>query len=309
MTELSVIIPVYNTDKYLQEAIESILQQGIDDMEVICVNDGSTDNSLEILNKMSEKDPRIQVYSQENQGQSVARNTGMKHATGRYLYFMDSDDILKPGCLARCMEYMEKGGYDFIFFDGEIFCEEGTPSLVWDYQRTGIYEEGKNYAGKDLMHSLLDNYTHRAVPWLLFIRHEQLKNLHLAFYPGIIHEDELFTVLLTIQTEKIGCLKQNLVKHRVRANSTMTHKYSRRNVDCYLVVIDELMKWSKDVCPQHRKLVRKFARYTLDKVFYTAQVLPIKTKMSLTWVMIRKKYTTFVSAKNWARFLLKSTGK
>ncbi len=306
MKEISVIVPVFNTGKYLQEAIESVLQQGIADMEVICVNDGSTDDSLHILETMAAKDPRIQVLSQSNQGQSVARNLAMQHATGRYLYFMDSDDVLKPGCFACCLAQMEKHHYDFVFFDGEVFCEEGTPNLVWGYERTGIYEEDKVYVGKELMHSLLDNYTHRAVPWLLFVRHDHVRKLNLGFYPGIIHEDELFTALLTLQSESIGCVKQSFVKHRVRAHSTMTHKYARRNVDCYLTVVGELIRWSREEHPEHRALIRKFARYTLDKVFHTAQVLPFKVKISLTWVMIRKKYTTFVSAKNWTRFLLKN---
>lgn len=305
MPLLSVIIPVFNTGKYLAEALESVLCQHIEDMEVLCVNDGSTDDSLQILNDYADRDSRIRVFSQPNQGQSVARNTAMSHAEGKYIYFMDSDDVLQEGCFSRCIEYMESGSFDFIFFDGDVFCEDGTPNLVWDYKRTTPYQEGIAYKGFELMHSLLDNYTHRAVPWLLFIRHEHIRHLSLSFYPGIIHEDELYTTLLTIQSPRIGCLKDSLVKHRVRNNSTMTHRYSRRNVDCYLTVVDELLKWAHHEHPEHLSLTRKYARYTLDKVFHTAQKLPIRQKAALTCIMIRKRYCTFVSAKNWLRFLIK----
>lgn len=304
MPLISVIIPVYNTGKYLQDAIDSILQQDVNDMEIICVNDGSTDDSQSVLERYAANDSRVKVYSQVNQGQSVARNTAMQYASGKYIYFMDSDDVLKPGCFKRCLEEMERDGYDFVFFDGEVFCEEGTPSLGWGYERTQIYKEHTTYEGPALMQSLLDNFTHRAVPWLLFVRHATIQNLSLSFYPGIIHEDELYTTLLTIQSSRIGCIKQSFVKHRVRANSTMTNHYARRNVDCYLTVVDELFAWAHKH-PEHLPLIRKYARYTLDIVFYTANVLPFRQKISLMRVLIQKKYTKFVTAKNTIRFLIK----
>lgn len=304
MPILSVIIPVYNTAKYLAEALDSILEQGIEDMEVICVNDGSTDDSHTILERYSAKDKRIKIYSQENKGQSVARNTALEHASGKYIYFMDSDDVLKGGCFNQCIMKMEEQNYDFVFFDADVFCEEGTPGICWDYSRTNIYEDNKTYNGPELMHSLLDNYTHRAVPWLLFVRHSHLKKLGLSFYPGIIHEDELFTTLLTIQSNRIGCIKSSFVKHRIRKNSTMTTHYSMRNVECYLTVVDELINWSH-AHNEHQKLVKKYSRYTLDKVFYTASSLSCKEKLSITKKMINGKKTQFVSKKNWIRFLIK----
>ena len=170
MPLISVIIPVYNTGKYLYEAIESVQNQDVEDIEIICVNDGSTDNSLDILNEMADMDKRIKVISQENQGQSAARNTAMPYAHGEYIYFMDSDDILCPGCFKTCLEHMERKGYDFVFFDADIFCTEGKRKLAWDYKRTGRYEENKSYDGHELMKMHLDNWTHRAVVWLFFIK-------------------------------------------------------------------------------------------------------------------------------------------
>lgn len=301
---ISIIVPVYNTGRYLRDAIESVLQQEGVEMEVLCVNDGSTDDSLQILEALAKQDRRIVVMSQANQGQSVARNTAMLKARGEYVYFMDSDDVLKPQCLKRCHDEMEHHGYDLLFFDGEVFCEEGTPALGWDYRRTDIYEEGRTYDGPQLMHSLLDNWKHRAVPWLLFIRRSKITKLGLTFYPGIIHEDELFTTLLVLQSHSIGCLKASFVKHRVRANSTMTSHYSRRNVDCYLTVITELTNWAKSH-PEHTAIVCKFACYTLDKVFQTAFVLPFKQKLVITKTMIQRGYVGFVTLKTWAKFFLK----
>lgn len=304
MPLISVIIPIYNTCKYLQDTINSIISQNITDIEIICFDDGSTDGSLQLLEDLAHTYPCIRVYTQENRGQSVARNNAMLHARGKYIYFMDSDDILKENCFNQCIKAMERYQYDFLFFDADILWETTSSSICWDYHRTNIYEEGIAYNGIELMNSLLDNYTHRAVPWLLFIRHEYICRIKIDFYPNIIHEDELYTTLLTLQSNKVGCLKQSYVLHRVRNNSTMTTHYSRRNVDCYITVTEELMNWGR----KHRHiqpLLRKYARYTLDKVFYTAHVLPFKDKIKLTKVMVNKRFTQFVSLKNWIRFYIK----
>ena len=92
--KVSVIIPIYNTALYLSEALDSICNQTLKEIEIILVNDGSTDNSLEIIREYSLRDNRITYFSQPNQGQGVARNLGLSHAVGKYIYFMDSDDIL-----------------------------------------------------------------------------------------------------------------------------------------------------------------------------------------------------------------------
>lgn len=217
---------------------------------------------------------------------------------------MDSDDVLKPKCFEKCLTAIEDNKYDFLFFDGDTMCEDVESNICWNYHRTYIYEEKTAYKGDILMNSLLDNYTFRAVPWLLFIRHEYLKQLSLSFYPGIIHEDELFTTLLTIQANKIGCIKESLIKHRIRANSTITTKYSQKNVDCYLTVVDELMRWGEKN-PKQKPLLNKYASYTLDKVLYTAHVLSINQKIDITKRIIQKKYTSYISLMNWLRFLIK----
>ena len=94
MVTLSVIVPVYNTEKYLRECLDSIINQTFRDIEIICVNDGSTDKSLEILKEYALKDNRIKVITQGNKGQSVARNIGLNNASGKYITFIDSDDYL-----------------------------------------------------------------------------------------------------------------------------------------------------------------------------------------------------------------------
>lgn len=101
MPKVSVIIPVYNVEKYLSQCLDSVVNQTLSDIEVICIDDGSADKSFEILQQYAEKDSRIKIFKQENQGAGAARNNGLDKAIGDYLYFLDSDDYIKSDCLEK----------------------------------------------------------------------------------------------------------------------------------------------------------------------------------------------------------------
>ena len=119
MIKVSVIIPVYNAENYLPMALESILKQTLTDIEVICVDDGSTDHSLQILEKYQKMDRRITILKQKNSYAGVARNYGMSVAKGKYLAFLDSDDYFVPEMLERAYRNGEEQGADVVIFDGE----------------------------------------------------------------------------------------------------------------------------------------------------------------------------------------------
>ena len=300
MVKVSVILPVYNVASYLDETFESLLNQSMKEIEIIAVNDGSTDQSEAIIKKYMQKDSRISYYYQNNQGQSVARNLALHYATGKYIYMMDSDDILEdPNAFQICFEYAEENKADFIFFDGDILQEEGAEHLSWNYKRTQPLEENKQYDGQFLLNQMLDTNKHNCVVWLLFINHEYLKRIELNFYPGIIHEDELFTTKLTLQSKNIYCLKRDFVNHRVRTASTMGKHYSKRNVNCYLTVIDELLKW------QNNPIIHKFSKYTLSKVFYTGHLIPFHQKFGVFWRATRSGYLKYIGWKSSLVFWLK----
>ncbi len=109
---LSIVMPVYNVAPYLDEALDSAENQTYKDLEIICVNDGSTDSSLEILESHAKKDSRIRIINQENQGVSKARNVGLRAANGEYIYFFDSDDVLAPHTMEKAIENLEKYNAD-----------------------------------------------------------------------------------------------------------------------------------------------------------------------------------------------------
>ena len=99
MTKVSVVIPIYNAEKYLKECLDSVAGQSLREIEIICVNDGSSDGSAVILQEYAKSDERVRIFEQKNQGASSARNHGIRNACGEYLYFMDSDDILRKDAL------------------------------------------------------------------------------------------------------------------------------------------------------------------------------------------------------------------
>lgn len=291
--KVSVILPIYNVAPYLDEAFQSLLSQTLTDMEIIAVNDGSTDNSQEVIDRYAAQDNRIIALWQENQGQSVARNVALQHATGEYLYMMDSDDKLSsPDALQLCYDYAEAHRADFIFFDGGSFSEEGVVRNTWNTKRTHLVEENKPYDGNYLLNLMLDTRTHNCVVWLLFIRRSFLENTEVSFYPGIIHEDELFTTLLALKSNNIYCLKQSIVNHRVRDASTMGRRYTKHNLNCYLTVIDELLKYQKS------SLTKKYAYYTLSKVFYTGHVIPFKEKFAVFLRAVMSGYMKYIGWKS-----------
>ena len=293
MVKVSVILPIYNVASYLDETIGSLLNQSLKEIEIIAVNDGSTDHSEEIIRKYMQQDTRISYFYQENQGQSVARNLALQHAIGDYIYMMDSDDVLgDPNALQIYYEYAEKYKADFIFFDGDTFSEDNANRTTWNTKRTHLVEENIPYEGEYLLNLMLDKSVHNCVVWLLLIDRNYLNHIGLKFYPGIIHEDELFTTILTLQSHSIYCLKQSFIKHRIRSASTMGLRYTKRNMNCYLTVIDELFKF------QDSPIIRKFAKYTLSKIFYTGHQIPFTEKLGVFWRAAKSGYLKYIGIKS-----------
>lgn len=292
MPKVSIIIPVFNVEPYLDHTMQSIIGQSLTDIEIIAVNDGSTDGSEAILKKYQDLDNRVSYYNQKNQGQSAARNNALRHAEGKYIYFMDADDVLDADAIQVCYDYAEKTMSDFTFFDGDTLLEEGASELSWNYKRTHLLKENIPYDGKDLLNLMLDKRKHSCVVWLLFIRKSYLDKIRLRFLEGIIHEDELFTTILTLQSRRIFCLQRSFVKHRVRKTSTMGISYSKRNMNCYLTVIDELLKY------QNTPIIHKFAHYTLSKVFYTGHLIPFKQKPAVFWRAFISGYLKYIGLKS-----------
>lgn len=231
MVKVSIIIPVYNVEKYLAECLESVVQQTLQEIEIICVDDGSTDNSLNILNSYGKTDKRIKIIKlEQNFGQSFARNRGLEKAKGEYIYFLDSDDMIEKNAMEILTEEAEEHNLDVIFFDGKIIYEnEQLQSRFKDYKtmRRGKYESIKT--GEQLFGDFINNSEWSCSVPRQFWNRCFLAEKKIFFYEGIVHEDELFSFVAVLQAERAEYIKKPFFYRRFRENSTMTSKISATN--------------------------------------------------------------------------------
>ena len=284
--KVSVIIPVYNTEAYVEQTLRSIMGQTLRDIELIVVNDGSTDGSLSVLERIATGDDRIRLYTQPNKGLSQTRNAGIARARGEFIYFMDSDDLLEPDALERCYERCQSDRLDFVFFDAESFGTTASDAAWFDYRRAKYF--GTEVCdGTDLLRRMLALHCYRASACLSFIRTAYLRGLGLRFYPGILHEDELFTPQLYLGAPRAGGIERAFFKRRIHGDSIMGRGFSRRNLEGYTTVLRELNRFAATRDAGQRQLIRTPTRQILRPVMRNAWALPAGTRWKLAWDALR----------------------
>ena len=242
----SIIIPVYNCEPYLAECLNSAFAQDYPDKEVIAINDGSTDGSLAVLQRFKLTHPGLIIKTIPNQGQSVARNTGLQLASGDYVIFLDSDDWLQHHSLSLLVARLEATGADIVFFAAKAFSDALDEQVVkqFDYRRPAELVDKVMRGDAFFRRSLaLDSYI--VQPCLFLYRRQALEQVR--FYPGIIHEDNLFTTRLLLERPEIEvvCVADPLFQRRLRPDSTMTSKKQPRHVTGYLTVAQALLELYK----------------------------------------------------------------
>lgn len=241
--KVSVIIPIYNVEQYLGECLDSIVNQTLKEIEIICVNDGSIDNSLKLVESYGENDGRIAVISKHNGGQSSARNRGMLEAHGKYIYFMDSDDILTHDALRQLYESAEADMLDMILFCADSFFE--TKQLEMENYSYINYYHRSNVdgvvSGEDLIGNYLIHDDFKVSVPLQFYNRAFLNGTGIRFMEKIIHEDELFSALILPKARRLRVCQERFYKRRVRGSSTMTgSKQGKRFEGLYVVSLNLL---------------------------------------------------------------------
>ncbi|WP_297712214.1 glycosyltransferase [Clostridium sp.] len=241
--KVSIIIPVYNVEKYLVECLESVVNQTLDNIEIICINDGSTDGSLKILEDYNLKYKNIKIINQENSGLSAARNSGIKVAKGKYLYFLDSDDYIELNSMEECFNIAEEYKLDILSFDATVFYDSDftTNTFKEKYDRKAILTTDV-MKGKDFYNLVNKKGGYKAPVWLNFYRNEFIKENSLYFYEGIIHEDELHTMNSFIKANRIKYIPKKFFNRRLRSNSIMTSKINIKRIEGNYVIAKETYK-------------------------------------------------------------------
>jgi glycosyltransferase involved in cell wall biosynthesis len=212
----SIIIPVYNVKQYLWDCLNSVVAQTYPDYEVICVNDGSTDGSLAILEEFQQKYNQITVITQPNKGLSAARNAGIQVAKGDYLFFLDSDDWIESNSLEILAQKQE--GEDLLCFNGRRFFEDGGAEEP-DAGITDTNLSGWEYYNK---YVLVLRKFHFVCSVLRLYRREYLLQNKLFFEEGIFHEDNLFTPFACYYARKVKVIPDCLYVYRIREGSITT---------------------------------------------------------------------------------------
>lgn len=226
---VSVIIPVFNGEEYLRQCLDSVFAQTLKEIQVICVDDGSTDHSAQILAEYQNTHPDMIVISQENGGLSAARNAGMLYATGEYLDFLDCDDTLRTEALETLYHRAHRDQLDMLFYDGEtIYANEELRQANLGYEtlyRTKICVGSKAMTGEELFARLVDGKSYRASACMYLLRLDYLREKGFAFIRGIYYEDNVFTLQCLLDAERCGVEATPFYQRSLRANSIVTvHK-------------------------------------------------------------------------------------
>ena len=226
---VSVIIPVYDVEPYLSACLRSVCGQTLRDIEILCVDDGSHDGSLAILREAAASDARITVLHHDNRGLSVTRNIGIERARGRFVYFMDSDDLLEPDALELLAQRADVEALDLLFFDLVPFGEERTPAEVLEsyqrfYHREGTYEGVLD--GPQLFSRMRSGREYIASACGYLLRRSYLEAQQLRFLPSILHEDEPFTLRALLCAGRTGYMPRAFFRRRLRGSSIMTSSAS-----------------------------------------------------------------------------------
>ena len=253
---ISVIVPVYNVEKYLPQCIDSILNQTEKNLEIILVDDGSLDNSGKICDEFSKKDDRIVVIHKKNNGLSSARNAGLEIAKGNYIGFVDSDD------------WLDKSMYEVLL---KLLKENNSDISCCDFFKTANSNDSIPHIDNEIINSYnniesLNNfynglYTQTVVAWNKLYKRELFKDIS---YPvGKIHEDEGTTYKLYYKANKITYTNRPLYYYRITPNSITTSKFNKKRLDI-IDVYDEKVKFIKNI--NNEEIYSKTLKWYLFKL-------------------------------------------
>lgn len=222
---ISVVMPCYNVQNYVRETITSVFAQTFTDFELICIDDASTDTTLEILKEIATDHVNMTVIADENHGVGYQRNQGIQRARGKYVYYMDSDDLLKENCFQRIFDCAESSRLDLLYFEGTALYENENlrkrfPAYETLYNRKQAYP--KIYNGEELYVKLRKAGDFIVQPCLQFIRREFLIENNLHFPDVRLFEDNEYTLKTILKAKRVTCIPDVLFLRRVRENSLVT---------------------------------------------------------------------------------------
>lgn len=258
MPKISIIIPVYNAEKYLAQSLDSVINQDFQSLEILCINDGSTDNSLRILNEYKKRDKRIIIIDQKNRGGSAARNAGLKRARGKHIMFLDADDIYAKNIITHAYSRAMKTNADIVLYNFARFV--GKPSR--------LSVTSKITPGPDIEFFTKESYADRffndfaTITWNKLIKKDVITKNGITFDVKLSHNHDVdFSIRLMLGAESYSWLNEVGYYYRSNDNGiTATKRSDPTNVLKILIRLNRLVE------PSHKILKKSFDNYVVDMI-------------------------------------------
>lgn len=279
MIKVSVIVPVYNVESYIRKCLTSLTNQTLKDIEIIVVDDGSKDHSIQVINDFRLKNPNIKYYKKENGGLSDARNYGLQFATGKYIAFLDSDDYIDVHMYEKMYEKAKKDDSDMV-----------ECNFYWVYGKKKKLDLGQHYSGKKQM---LEKA--RVMAWNKLYKKELLDKVNIEFPKGLQYEDMEFFYKLIPYIETVSFVKEPLVYYVQRKNS-IANTQNEKTADIFKVFenVFEFYK-QKGYYEEYKEVLEyTYARNLLCSSF--KRIVKIKDKvirkelLNQTWINLNTKF-------------------
>lgn len=306
MGKVSIIVPIYNVEKYIERCIKSLISQTYRDIEILLINDGSLDDSKNICERYEKIDKRIKLYNKENGGLSDARNYGLKRATGEYILFVDSDDYIESDAVEVLIAEMQKDNLDIVAGNA-VLEADGEDKKYLDITK---HDDNKVTNGLEYYVSSIETDCFQASPWVYMYKSEIILKNNLFFEKGILHEDEEWTPRIMIKVKRVKYINFVFYHYTVsRENSIMNSKDKTKNmVDLFNTYkkLEKIFNETEASKEQHKKMNdylcrgyinacvlepvdQKVYNENVDYKFIFRNAKKLKTKIKLLIFLISKK--------------------
>ena len=280
MPKVSVIVPIYNVEKYLHRCLDSLVSQELQDIEIILVNDGSTDDSGDIAKEYAKKyNAKVKYLEKENGGLSDARNFGIPYATGEYIAFLDSDDYIEKNAYKEMYEKAKENDADYVECD-----------FLWEYPNKAKQDKRFNYNNKKEMLAFV-----RVVAWNKLIRRKILEDNNIIFPKGLRYEDVEFTYKLIPHLNKTAYVPKCFIHYTQRKNS-IANVQNERTAEIF-TVLNHVIEYYKqnNIYEEYKdELEYNYARYLLCSSLKRICKVDDKNKreelIQKTWKNLNEKY-------------------
>lgn len=294
---LSIVLPVYNVEQFLPQCVCSVCAgTDAESVEILLVDDGSTDRSGELCDDHAERFPNCRVFHKENGGLSDARNYGLRRAQGKYVFFLDSDDAVRPEHLRKAVDFLRTYQGDILLWDAELVDEQGKclAHPQQSYYSHGGLDSDSVCSGKEaILRQLEDHNDYVTTVWLGAYRREMLLQNNLWFEKGLLHEDELWTPKVLLAAQTLRYYPFPLYQYRVRQNSIMTggKRDRSRNLDAMTYIFACLQAYYDWAVPEwyaREKLQADLTKRYLHKIScYNGCRYPTVRRKIPKWRIVR----------------------